>query len=78
VAPAENLKEFEKQENEKLSTYGWVEKNPAIVRIPIERAMELLLQKGFPVRDNLVRRTTSAGRRSGQDGRKSEQGKQGT
>lgn len=33
-----------------LDTYGWVNRKAGIVRIPISRAMALLLQKGFPVR----------------------------
>ncbi len=33
----------------KISTYGWVDQNAKIVHVPIERAMELVLQKGFPV-----------------------------
>jgi hypothetical protein len=66
VAPVENLKDFEERERAKLSSYGWVEKNPAIVRIPIERAMELSLQKGFPVRNLPVTTTTPVGLHSNQ------------
>jgi hypothetical protein len=33
---------------QQLSTYGWVEKGK-VVHVPIERAMELALQRGFPV-----------------------------
>jgi hypothetical protein len=33
-----------------LSTYGWVDQNAGTVRIPIDRAMELLAQRGLPVR----------------------------
>src|SRR6185436_9634131 len=39
-------------ENEKLSSYGWVDKDGGVTRIPIDRAMEVMLQKGFPVRAN--------------------------
>jgi hypothetical protein len=31
------------------TSYEWVDREAKIVRIPIERAMELALQKGFPV-----------------------------
>src|SRR5205085_343350 len=34
---------------QKLQSYGWVDANAKIVHVPIERAMELSLQKGFPV-----------------------------
>lgn len=36
---------------EKVSTYGWIDQQAKIVHIPIERAMELSLRKGFPVRE---------------------------
>lgn len=38
------------QAQSEISTYGWVDRDAKIVRVPIERAMELSLQKGFPVR----------------------------
>lgn len=34
---------------QQISTYGWVDRDAKIVHVPIERAMELALQKGFPV-----------------------------
>jgi hypothetical protein len=37
-------------EEEKLSSYGYVDESHVMVRIPIERAMELLTQRGLPVR----------------------------
>ena len=36
------------EEEEILTTYGWVDKNRGIARIPIDRAMELLVQRGLP------------------------------
>jgi hypothetical protein len=33
-----------------LSTYGWVDRNAGTVRIPIDRAKDLLIERGFPVR----------------------------
>ncbi len=38
------------EENEALESYGWVDKNLGIVRIPIERAMELTIERGLPTR----------------------------
>lgn len=49
--PADELVEFLAYEHEMLSTYGWVDKDAGIARIPIERAMELALEQGFPVRE---------------------------
>src|ERR1700678_224855 len=37
-------------EEEKLSSYGYVDDNHVTVRIPIERAMDLIAQRGLPVR----------------------------
>lgn len=37
-------------ENERLESYGWVDKEAGIVRMPIERAMELTLERGLPAR----------------------------
>lgn len=31
-----------------LSTYGWVDEQAGVVRVPIERAIELTLQRGLP------------------------------
>lgn len=48
--PWVDLKEFRKQQNLHLSTYGWVDKNAGVVRIPIERAIELTSERGLPAR----------------------------
>jgi len=42
------LKAYAKQQQE-LEMYSWEDRKAGIVRIPIERAMDLLLQKGLPV-----------------------------
>ena len=46
------------REEDTLSTYGWVDQNAGKVRIPIDRAMDLLAQRGLPVRSGA---TTEAG-----------------
>jgi len=33
----------------KIGSYGWVDQDAKIVHVPIERAMDISLQKGFPV-----------------------------
>jgi len=33
-----------------LNSYGWVDRRAGVVSIPIDRAMDLLLQRGLPVR----------------------------
>jgi len=37
-------------EEKTLYSYGWVDEKGGTVRIPIERAMDLLVQRGLPVR----------------------------
>lgn len=44
------LDQIRMQEEETLATYGWVDQKAGIVRIPIERAMDLIAQRGLPVR----------------------------
>jgi len=51
VAPAVDLKQVLAAEEEKLNSYGWVEPNAGVVRIPVERAMELVVERGLPVRE---------------------------
>ena len=48
--PAIEIQQLRAQEDHILSTYGWMDKKTGIVRIPIERAMELQLERGFPTR----------------------------
>jgi hypothetical protein len=50
VHPAAEMQALRDQENQILSTYGWVNKKSGAVRIPIDRAIDLQLQKGFPTR----------------------------
>jgi len=38
-------------EAETLSTYDWIDQKAGTVRIPIERAMDLIAQRGLPVRE---------------------------
>lgn len=40
---------FVRAQDSILASYGWVSKDSGIVHIPIERAMQLVLQKGLPV-----------------------------
>ncbi len=38
------------QEEETLASYGYIDKDAGTVRIPIDRAMDLIAQRGLPVR----------------------------
>jgi hypothetical protein len=50
--PAYDLQQLRELENAKLSSYGWVDKSAGIVRIPIDRAIALMAQRGLPARGN--------------------------
>jgi hypothetical protein len=50
VNPREDLEELRRQEDQILNSAGWVDKNAGIVRIPIEEAMKLVVQRGLPSR----------------------------
>jgi hypothetical protein len=45
LAPREKLRA---EEDELLTTYGWVDKDRGVARVPIDRAMDLLVQRGLP------------------------------
>ena len=44
------LNDIRLREEDTLSTYGWVDQKSGAVRIPIDRAMDLLVERGLPVR----------------------------
>jgi hypothetical protein len=50
TSPREDLQNFREQEDTVLKSYGWVDRNAGIVRIPIEEAMKLTVQRGLPTR----------------------------
>ncbi|HKA33097.1 MAG TPA: hypothetical protein VKH64_07785 [Candidatus Binatia bacterium] len=50
-APSE-LRTMREAEERTLGGYGWVDPQTETVRIPVERAMEILSQKGLPARED--------------------------
>lgn len=40
--------DFRLREEQKLHSYGWVDQNAGVARIPIDRAIELIAQRGLP------------------------------
>jgi hypothetical protein len=50
ISPAVDLEKFREREAAELSTYGWIDRTAGVVRIPIARAMDLVLERGLPVR----------------------------
>jgi hypothetical protein len=50
LSPPKDLREFRAREETELNTYGWIDRTNGVVRVPIDRAMELVLQRGLPTR----------------------------
>jgi hypothetical protein len=48
--PRQDLSDLRAKEDEVLGSYGWVDKNAGVVRIPIDQAMKLTLERGLPAR----------------------------
>ena len=48
LLPLDDMAAYRKQINEKVAEYEWVDKQGGIARIPIERAKELITEKGLP------------------------------
>lgn len=47
-SPARDYARFQEEKQRRLHSYGWVDRKQGAVRIPIERAMELVLERGLP------------------------------
>jgi hypothetical protein len=66
--PFKDIYLLRQEETEKLTSYAWVDKEGGVTRIPIDRAMEVMLQRGFPARTdggdtlNVVTQDSSSGR----------------
>lgn len=48
--PRQDLSDLHAKEDAVLDSYGWVDKNAGVVRIPIDAAMKLTLERGLPAR----------------------------
>jgi hypothetical protein len=48
VKPRDSLAALHAREDELLRSYGWTNRAHGVVRIPIDRAMALLAQRGLP------------------------------
>ena len=46
VYPVTRWKDFQAAERERLASYGWMDRSSGAVHVPIERAMELVAQRG--------------------------------
>jgi len=44
----QEINDFRLKEEQTLNSYGWVDQKTGVARIPIERAMQLIAQRGLP------------------------------
>jgi hypothetical protein len=49
VNPRQDLLKFRAEQEHSLESYSWENKDDGTVRVPIERAMDMLLKQGLPV-----------------------------
>ena len=47
--PSDDLRVLRREEDKVLNTYGWVNRKEGVVRIPVDRAMDLMVPRGLPV-----------------------------
>lgn len=50
--PASELDQLLSEQAQRTETYGWIDRQGGVVHIPIERAMQLLVERGLPARAN--------------------------
>jgi hypothetical protein len=50
VQPKVDLKTYCQSQSKELNSYGWVDEHNGVVRIPVDRAMDLILSRGLPAR----------------------------
>jgi hypothetical protein len=50
ATPPIDLREMRAAEDQLLQHYSWVDRDKGVVRIPIERAMDILAERGLPFR----------------------------
>ena len=48
--PGRDLGALREREERELSTYGWIDRDRGTVRIPIDRAMKRIAERGLPAR----------------------------
>lgn len=48
--PAADLREFQAQQQAKLNSYGWADKQGEVARVPISEGIDRVLKQGLPVR----------------------------
>jgi hypothetical protein len=50
AAPVADFQAIQAAEDKLMNNYGWIDPDKGTVRIPVERALEIVAQKGLPAR----------------------------
>ena len=53
--PIPDLKAIRAEEDKLLNGYAWVDQRKGVVRIPVDRAIEVLAQRGLPTRGEVAK-----------------------
>src|SRR5580658_7051070 len=61
VTPDIDLQEMRAAEDQVLNNYAWLDQQNGIVRLPIDRAIELIAQRGLPARKESGPQSAAAG-----------------
>jgi len=48
TSPRGDMQEMRRAENAQLQSYGWVDRAAGMARMPIDRAMQVVLEQGLP------------------------------
>ena len=48
-SPTQDIRRFREQEDQMLDSYGWIDRQNGVIRIPIEQAKKLIEQGGLSV-----------------------------
>ncbi len=48
TAPRLAYDDFLRRQQDSLSSYGWIDQSAGVVRIPIDRAMQIITERGMP------------------------------
>ena len=61
VAPEDELRALQDIERQRLTTWEWIDEGAGVARVPVERAMEILAERGLPRPDAPVPADASGG-----------------
>lgn len=50
ATPHVDLQTYCEDQQQQVNTYGWVDQQAGVVRLPVDRAMDLILERGLPTR----------------------------